>query len=144
MLQNTEKYENYHKKWTYNTEKYQNYHEKWAYNTEKYENIKMNTEEVEPPKNPKSTSFIVKTPLKNIPEPRKVRELQRKMNIEEVEEPKNYENYHAKPVSDPFKSIAEHRKVRELPRKMNIEEVEEPETAKIHRLNEHASTKARK
>ena len=65
----------------------------------------MNTEEVEPPKNPKSTSFIVKTPLKNIPE---------------------------------------HRKVRELPRKMNIEEVEEPETAKIHRLNEHASTKARK
>ena len=25
-----------------------------------------------------------------------------------------------------------------------IEEVEEPETAKIHRLNEHASTKARK
>ena len=84
------------------------------------------------PKGRKSTSFIVKTLFKSIPEERKVRELPRKMNIEEVEEPKKYENYHAKPVSDPFKSIAEHRKVRELPRNMNIEEVEEPETTKIH------------
>ena len=64
------------------------------------------------PKGRKSTSFIVKTLFKSIPEERKVRELPRKMNIEEVEEPKKYENYHAKPVSDPFKSIAEHRKVR--------------------------------
>ena len=74
----------------------------------------MNIEEVEEPKEQKSTSFIMKTPLKTIPDQRKVRELPRKMNIEEVEEPKKYENYHAKPVSDPLKSIAEHRKVREL------------------------------
>ena len=84
------------------------------------------------PKGRKSTSFIVKTLVKSIPEERKVRELPRKINIEEVEEPKKYENYHAKPVSDPFKSMPEHRKVRELPRNMNIEEVEEPETTKIH------------
>ena len=77
----------------------------------------------------------MKTPLKNIPEPRKVRELPQKMNIEEVEEPKKYENYHAKPVSDPLKSTADTRKVRELPRKMNIEQVEEPETTKIHMHN---------
>ena len=92
----------------------------------------MNIEEVEGPKHQKSTSFIMKTPLRTIPEHRKVRELPRKMNIEEVEEPKKYENYHAKPVSDPFKSIADTRKVRELPRNMNIEEVEEPETTKFH------------
>ena len=85
----------------------------------------------ERPKGPKSTSFIMKTPLRTIREQQKVRELPRKMKIEEVPEPKKYENYHAKPVSDPFKTIAEHRKVRELPRKMNIEEVEEPETTKI-------------
>ena len=94
------------------------------------------------PKVRKSTSFIVKTSFKSIPEQRKVRELPRKMNIEEVEEPKKYENYHAKPVSDPFKSIAEHRKVRELPRKMNIEDVEEPETTKIHRQNPRPTTAA--
>ena len=64
------------------------------------------------PKHQKSTSFIVKTSFKSIPEQRKVRELPRKMNIEEVEGPKKYDNYHAKPVSEPFKSIAEHRKVR--------------------------------
>ena len=86
-------------------------------------------------KRQKSTSFIVKTPLKNIAEHRKVRELPRKMNIEEVEEPKKYENLHTKPVLDPFKSTAEHRKVREFPRKMNIEEVEERETTKIYRQN---------
>ena len=104
----------------------------------------------------------MKTPLKNIPEHRKVRELPRKMNIEEVEEPKSTRITTAKPVSDPFKTMADHRKVRELPRKMNIEEVEEPETTKIHRQNpstpaapprkttkihtqnEHASTKAQK
>ena len=113
-------------------------------------------------KRQKSTSFIVKTPVKSIGEHRKVRELPRKMNIEEVEEPKKYENLQTKPVLDPFKSTAEHRKVQELPRKMNIEEVEEPETTKIyrqkpltpvrrqaettknHRRNEHASTKPRK
>ena len=83
--------------------------------------------------------------------------------MEEVEEPKKYENLQTKPVLDPFKSTADTRKVRELPRKMNIEEVEEPETmlwnlqtkpagvgaatpetTKIHRRNEHASTKPRK
>ena len=95
----------------------------------------MNIEEVEAPKHQKSTSFIMKTPSRTIPEQRKVRELPRKMNIEEVEEPKKYENYHAKPVSDPFKTIADHRKVRELPRKMNIEEVEEPETTIIYIQN---------
>ena len=95
----------------------------------------MNIEEVEAPKHQKSTSFIMKTPLRTIPEQRKVRELPRKLNIEEVEEPKKYENYHAKPVSDPFKTIADHRKLRELPRNMNIEEVEEPETTKIYIQN---------
>ena len=95
----------------------------------------MNIEEVEAPKHQKSTSFIMKTPLRTIPEQRKVRELPRKLNIEEVEEPKKYENYHAKPVSDPFKTIADHRKLRELPRNMNIEEVEGPETTKIYIQN---------
>ena len=82
--------------------------------------------------------------------------------MEEVDDPKEYENLQTKPVLDPFKSTAPHRKVRELPRNMNIEEVEEPETmkiyrqkpagvgaatpetTKIHRRNEHASTKPRK
>ena len=86
-------------------------------------------------KRQKSTSFIVKTPVKSIGEHRKVRELPGKMNIEEVEEPKKYENLQTKPVLDPFKSTADTRKVRELPRKMNIEEVEEPETMKIYRQN---------
>ena len=86
-------------------------------------------------KRQKSTSFIVKPPLKSIVEHRKVRELPRKMNMEEVEAPKKYDNLQTKPVLDPFKSTAEHRKVRELPRKMNIEEVEEPETMKIYRQN---------
>ena len=96
---------------------------------------KMNIEEVEEPKERKSTSFIMKTPLKTISDQRKVRELPRNLNIREVEEPKKYENYHAKPVSDPFKTIAEHREVRELPRKMNVEEAEEPETTKITMQN---------
>ena len=100
----------------------------------------MNIQEVEEPKGRKSTSFIMKTPLRTIRDQRKVRELPRKMNIEEVEEPKKYENYHAKPVSDPFKTIAEHRKVRELPRNINIEEVEEPETTKIHTQNPRPTT----
>ena len=64
----------------------------------------MNIEEVEEPKERKSTSFIVKTPLETIPDQRKVRELPRKMNIEEVEEPKKYKNYRAKPVSDPSRA----------------------------------------
>ena len=100
-------------------------------------------EEVEPPKSQKSTSFIVKTPLTNIPEPRKVRELPGKMNIEEVEKAKKYEKYHAKPVSDPLKSTADTRKVRELPQKINIEQVEEPETAKIHMHNPSTPTRAK-
>ena len=84
-------------------------------------------------KRQKSTSFIVKPPLKSIVEHRKVRELPRKMNMEEVEAPKKYDNLQTKPVLDPFKSTAEHRKVRELPRKTNIEEVAKPETTKIYR-----------
>ena len=71
-------------------------------------------------KRQKSTSFIVKTPVKSIGEHRKVRELPRKMNMEEVEEPKKYENLQTKPVLDPFNSTAE---------------VEEPETMKIYRQN---------
>ena len=93
-------------------------------------------------KRQKSTSFIVKTPVKSIGEHRKVRELPRKMNMEEVEEPKKYENLQTKPVLDPFKSTADTRKVRELPRKMNIEEVEEPETMKIYRQKPRASVAA--
>ena len=55
MLQNTEKYENYHKKWT-----------------------SVLGPDVAAPKNvKKSTSFIVKTPFKTIAEHRKVRELPR-------------------------------------------------------------------
>ena len=92
-------------------------------------------------KRQKSTSFIVKTPVKSIGEHRKVRELPRKMNIEEVEEPKKYENLQTKPVLDPFKSTADTRKVRELPRKMNIEEVEEAEATKIYRQNLRASAR---
>ena len=115
-------------------------------------------------KRQKTTSFIVKTPFKSIPEHRKVRELPRKVNIEEIEEPKKYENVQMKPVSDPFKSTADTPKVRELPRKMNVEHrrswragnyenlqtkasharPSHPETTKIHRRNEHASTKPRK
>ena len=89
-------------------------------------------------KRQKSTSFIVKTPVKSIGEHRKVRELPRKMKIEEVEAPKNYENLQTKPVLDPFKSTADTRKVRELPRKMKIEEVEKPETTKIYRQKPRA------
>ena len=97
--------------------KYENHHQKWTSKNLKSQKLrelprKMNIEEVEAPKHQKSTSFIMKTPLRTIPEQRKARELPRKMNIEEVEEPKKYENYHAKLISDPFKSIAEHRKVR--------------------------------
>ena len=93
-------------------------------------------------KRQKSTSFIVKPPLKSIVEHRKVRELPRKMNMEEVDYPKDYENLQTKPVLDPFKSTAPHRKVRELPRKMKIEEVEEPETMKIYRQNPSPSVAA--
>ena len=60
----------------------------------------------------KSTSFLVKTPFKSIPEQRQVREISGKMNIKEVEEPQKYENYHAKPVFDPFKTITEHPSTR--------------------------------
>ena len=122
---------------------------------------KMSIEEVEEPKERKSTSFTMKNPCKTISDQRKARELPRNLNIQEVEEPKKYENYHAKPVSDPCKTIAEHRKVRELPRKMNIEEVRagnyenyhakpghaDPSQAESTRMttkNAHASTKPRK
>ena len=40
------------------------------------------------PKVRKSTNFIVKTPLRTIPDQRKARELPPKMNIQEVEDPK--------------------------------------------------------
>ena len=109
-------------------------------------------------KHQKSPSFIVKTPVKSIGEHRKVRELPRKMKIEEVEAPKNYENLQTKPVLDPFKSTAEHQKVtknehRRSSRAGNYENLQtkpvhaglsHPETTKIHRRNEHASTKPRK
>ena len=49
-------------------------------------------------KRQKSTSFIVKPPLKSIVEHRKVRELPRKMNMEEVEAPKKYDNLQTKPT----------------------------------------------
>ena len=48
-------------------------------------------------KRQKSTSFIVKTPVKSIGEHRKVRELPRKMNMEEVEEPKTTKIYRRNP-----------------------------------------------
>ena len=86
---------------------------------------KMNIEEVEEPKERKSTSFFMKTPFKSIPEERKVRELPRKMKIEEVEEPKGRKSTSCI-MKTPLRTIREQRKVRELPRKMKIEEVEDP------------------
>ena len=116
-------------------------------------------------KRQKNTSFIVKTPFKSIAEHRKVWELRRKMNIEEVEEPKKYENLQTKPVLDPFKIFQEHRRHTKSTRITtknehqrswrtgNYENLQtkaapvgrgHPETTKIHRRNEHASTKPRK
>ena len=86
------------------------------------------------PKVRTSTSFIVKTPLRTIPDQRKVRELPPKMNIQEVEEPKGRKST-SFIVKTSLRSIRDQRKVRELPRKMNIEEVEEPETTKIYIQN---------
>ena len=117
-----------------NAEKYDHYHEN---STSQFLGRMLPRQ-----KRQKSTSFIIKTPFKNIAEHRKVRELPRTMNIEEVEEPKKYENLQTKPVLDPFKRTAEHRKVRELPRKMNIQEVQEPETTKIYRQKPRASVAA--
>ena len=62
----------------------------------------MNIEEVEAPKHQKSTSFIMKTPLRTIRDQRKVRELPRKMYIEEVEEPKNPEDPILKKINTGF------------------------------------------
>ena len=97
----------------------------------------MNIEEVEAPKKPtKSTSFIVKTLFRSIPEHRKVWELPGKWTSKKLKSRKKHENYyHAKPVSDPVKSTAVTLEVRDSLRKMNIEEVEEPEATKIHRQN---------
>ena len=78
--------------------------------------LKMNIENEEP-KGRKSTSFIVKTPLRTIPDQRKVRELPRKMYIEEVEEPETTKIH----MQNPSTPLAATRKVRELPRKTNIE-----------------------
>ena len=155
MLQNTEKYENYHDNSTSVLGPDVAEHRKvrelprkldfssWAGCCRTPKSTKITTKsrlqfvcrKLQRQKRQKSTSFIVKTLFKSIGEHRQVRELPRKMNIEEVEAPKNYENLQTKPVLDPFKSTADHRKVRELPRKMNIEEVEEPETTKIYRRN---------
>ena len=139
MLQNTEKQENYHEKWT----------SVLGPHVAELKSTRITTKNrlqflgrmLQRQKRQKSTSFIVKAPFKSIGEHRKVRELPRKMNIEEVEEPKKYEILQTKPVLDPFKSTADTRKVRELPRKMNIEEVEEPETTKIYRQNPRASAR---
>ena len=67
----------------------------------------------------------MKTPLRTIPDQRKVRELPPKMNIQEVEEPKGRKST-SFIVKTPLRTIQDKRKVRELPRKMKIEEVEEP------------------
>ena len=67
----------------------------------------------------------MKTPLRTIPDQRKVRELVPKMNIQEVEEPKGRKST-SFIVKTSLRSIRDQRKVRELPRKMNIEEVDEP------------------
>ena len=66
----------------------------------------------------------MKTPLRTIPDQRKVRELP-KMNIQEVEEPKGRKST-SFILKTPLRTIRDQRKVRELPRKMKIEEVEEP------------------
>ena len=111
-------------------------------------------------KRQKSTSFIVKPPLKSIVEHRKVRELPRKMNMEEVEAPKKYDNLQTKPVLDPFNRPSpqstrittknEHRRSREAGNYENLQTKaapvgrRHPKTTKIHRRNEHASTKPRK
>ena len=59
----------------------------------------------------------MKTPLKTIPEQRKVRELPRKMNLQEVEEPETTKIH----MQNPFTPLAATPKVRELPRKTNVE-----------------------
>ena len=153
---NTEKHEKYHEKWTWVLGPDVAEHRKagkllrkmnissWAGCCRTPKSTKLTRKNrlqflgrmLQRQKRQKSTSFILKTPVKSIGEHRKVRELPRKINIiEEVEEPKKYENLQTKPVLDPFKSTADTRKVRELRRKMNIEEVEEPETTKIYRQN---------
>ena len=118
---------------------------------------KMHIEAVELAKSQKSTSFVVKTSLKSIPEPRKVRELPGKMNIEEVEEPRKHENYHRNPFRAPqthekYENYheKEHRRSRRagncenLQTKPASDHRRHPKTTKIHRQNEHASTKPRK
>ena len=122
MLQNTEKYENYHEKWTSVLGPDVAEHRKvrklpgkmnisscaGCCRTPESTKITRKNEHqflgrmLQRQKRQKSTSFIVKIPFKSIAEHRKVRELPRKMNIEEVEEPKKYENLQTKPVLDPF------------------------------------------
>ena len=132
MLQNTEKYENYHEKST-----------------------SVLGPDVAAPKTSKNNEFYCKNPVQEHCRTPKSTRITTKNEHRRSWRAGNYENLQTKPVLDPFKSTAEHRKVRELPRKMNIEEVDEPETTKIysrghpkttkiHRRNEHASTKPRK
>ena len=81
------------------------------------------------------------------------------MNIEEVEEPKKYENLETKPVLDPFKNTEKYENYQEkwTSKKLTSRKVRKftdktpagagrghPKTTKIHRRNEHASTKPRK
>ena len=69
------------------------------------------------PKERKSTNFIVKTPLRTIPDQRKVRELPPKMNIQEVEDPKGRKST-SFIMKTPLRTIRDQRKLRELPRKI--------------------------
>ena len=75
------------------------------HNTEKYENY-------EPPKQRK-----MKTPLKSIPEHRKVRELPGKMNIEEVEEPETTKIHR----QNPRPTTAATPKLRKFTHKTNMQ-----------------------
>ena len=97
-------------------------------NTEKYENSQEKSTsvlgpDVAAPKTSKQHEFYCKNPVQEHCRTPKSQELQRKMNIEEVEEPKKYENLQTKPAPD---------------------QAATPKTTKIHRRNEHASTKPRK
>ena len=117
-----------------NTEKYENYHEI---------SISVLGPNVAAPKTSKKHEFYCKNTVQDHWRTPKSTRITTKNEHRRSWRAEKYENLQTKPVLDPFKSTAEHQKVRELPRKMNIEEVEEPETTKIYRQNPRAPAAAK-
>ena len=89
-----------------NTEKYENYHEKWT-----LKKLKSRTSTKIYRRNP----FL--DPFKSTADTRKVRELPRKMNIEEVEEPETMKIYR----QNPFTPAAAIRKLRKFTDETNMQ-----------------------